>query len=860
LSYKRKENVMDTTKEKLIKEYEKKTKGESGDRGLLPHFLELFMKNEMDDYVVEISKRMAGFNLDPESISQVIILLGKYTIELRRKRSYRRALNVLKKWRNLEIQDKEGLINFPMHVSLVSKIINSEDLLEKGLGFLDKKMYDKAIDNFNKSLTFDPHHGYTRFVLARTYMSMDKYDDALREFDICVKLHPLNAAVHFTMGIIFSKQLKYKEALAKYRLAIQLYDKFKNGELVIKDGFTALAFDERTSWIYRKAEIEQYYNAGFLCLSEGDYEGAERNFACGNNVVREDKTEHLYHFFILEKIAQVDKKINALATAHNFFELSMVAMRLLRELEGVLDELKSTKKGMIFYFLVECKFAYVMCLMDSLQPGFKGNVLNNLRKKFGLSKEEVKDAEGFLFNLKKGGKFFESMELSSTQQLIDSLHTFSIEVKRFPNPEDVPMEKQRQLIRSLVPFFDENRQLSLTYIEKTLNKISSWQAEFEQRVMTQFTKTPSGVKNLEINFTETEVQISGQNPLSKNNPLILAEYIILRERVHWLWAFVILPEFETKEPKWQFRNYISKGKSKLKNYGIKITALKRDQDDYAELEGLEVKVKSNVRDIKESYSKAIFYFNGNKLRDAISKLGEITSSYYKWNIFTDAYMKLIEWIRLANFEGASESLITTCRDFLRWYAKRLQIGISRVEFYKKQLAKSKNALDVIAEQEFQKIKDEFKHVEDNLHALVQRIPLSKEDKEYEDFVKFLIDLREKFNLVIEKESEAEETRRDVCIQATINLQKKNKNFNKIIKDSIKIMGDELYRLNKKETYSDSILREESREIYWLICELVIELKNFDDFELKKGNKLGMLVNYFNKRMEDKIKKWLSGNF
>ncbi|MDP2938498.1 MAG: hypothetical protein Q8O13_00215 [Candidatus Omnitrophota bacterium] len=365
-------------------------------------------------------------------------------------------------------------------------------------------------------------------------------------------------------------------------------------------------------------------------------------------------------------------------------------------------------------------------------------------------------------------------------------------------------------------------------------------------------------KKAEINFIETEVQISGQNPLSKDNPLILAEYIILKEKVHWLWAFVILPEFETKRPKWQFRNYVSKKRIILKKYGIKITALKKAEDDYAKFEGIENKVKSNVQDAKGYYNKAIFLFKEHKLGDAINELNKIATSYYKWYSFTNAYLTLIEWIRMENFEGIAEEFITNCRDFLSWYIKRLQIGISRIEFYKKWLFKNKNKLDELAEQEFQKIKDELKNVEENLQALVQKVPLSKEDREYEIFVKFLMDIREKLMYVWEKEVEHEEVRQEVSIELISKLQDSNTHFKTIINKAFSIMGDELYRLDKIKTHSDKLLKEESREIYWFIRDLIIDLKNFDEFELKKGSKLGVLIDYFNKGVESKIKKWLSG--
>lgn len=397
--------------------------------------------------------------------------------------------------------------------------------------------------------------------------------------------------------------------------------------------------------------------------------------------------------------------------------------------------------------------------------------------------------------------------------------------------------------------------------EEILQAVKSGKEEiinfFKEEQRIKELKPKEKEKKLEINFTETEVLISGQKPLSKDTPLILAEYIILKEKVHWLWSFVILPKFETRKPKWQFRNYISKKRGLLKTNGIKITALKKREDDYAKLEGIEDKVKSNIQDVKDCYNQAIFIFNEGKFKDAVKELSKITASYYKWYSFSDVYMKLTEWIRISNFEGISEKLIADCRDFFSWYRKRLQVGTSRIEFYKKQLLKNKNKLDELAEQEFQKIKEESGKVEENLQALVERVPLSKEDEEYENFVRFLIDAQDKLRYIWEKESETEEVRQETSIKTIIWLQKENKYFDEVIKKAFDIFGNELYQLNRSKTYSDKILHDESREVYWFIYELILNLKSFDEFELKKGNKLGMLLRYFERGLENKIKNWLN---
>ena len=66
----------------------------------------------------------------------------------------------------------------------------------------------------------------------------------------------------------------------------------------------------------------------------------------------------------------------------------------------------------------------------------------------------------------------------------------------------------------------------------------------------------------ELIFTESELVGIHKKPSGKTYPFVLVENIILKERIHWLWGFVIFGEWTCgglldKHPRDQFFNYKS---------------------------------------------------------------------------------------------------------------------------------------------------------------------------------------------------------------------------------------------------------------------------------------------------------------
>jgi len=364
-------------------------------------------------------------------------------------------------------------------------------------------------------------------------------------------------------------------------------------------------------------------------------------------------------------------------------------------------------------------------------------------------------------------------------------------------------------------------------------------------------------RKIRIDFTKQKVIINEKSE-NKITPFLLAEYIILKgQKVHWLWASVILKKFKPKNPREQFKNYIYKNNKILRECGLHIEILKDEENNFAELVGIDDMVVSNIKKVKNHYKEALLLYDNGKILDAIKELNKITQDKdHNWYTFKDSYLNLAKWICELNFEKISEELIQKCGNFLKWYSKKLKIGISRIEEYTHD-----NELETESKDEFRKIKKELEKVENLYKNLISRIPISYEDEAYEKLVDLLIDYKNKLFSINENNEVSVYTKEDYSIRVIKELEKKNKHFAQVIKDG----RDSLWEIiqviqtrSKRKEFGKQEIQDNYEAIYCYVAELIIALECFDEFECQKGNKLAKLKHYFcsglRKKLEDEMLK------
>lgn len=361
--------------------------------------------------------------------------------------------------------------------------------------------------------------------------------------------------------------------------------------------------------------------------------------------------------------------------------------------------------------------------------------------------------------------------------------------------------------------------------------------------------SPQETRLVKITFTNTSVIVNGKS-IRKNAPFILMEYLILKRRpLHYLWAYVILPTFQAKDPDWQFRNYVSKIRKKFTNCGIHITTRKeRSSDGKAEFQGIDDHVVSNVINIHRRYEQAVSKYEEGGKTEAIQTLLCITKDIEnQWYTFTDAYMHLARWICELSFEGIPENTIESCREFLQWYFKRLRLGISKIEMYMQQNSVGSESLD-----ELQSIKTEFDHVKKLRSAFIEQVPFAKDELEYDNLVSVMMNFREKL-LAINEESERE-VEKDSVAEVIKLLCEKNKALAEVVKYGRDVLDGLLEAKHQRQKCIVNEIQDMHINIYWLVGEIITEFENFDEFDQKKVNKLMCLKLRLCHRLRQELKK------
>ena len=382
-----------------------------------------------------------------------------------------------------------------------------------------------------------------------------------------------------------------------------------------------------------------------------------------------------------------------------------------------------------------------------------------------------------------------------------------------------------------------------------------FQTELEdrlERIETSLTKLLNAGKNpdqTKVTFTDTVIKVKGKGePMNKTtSPLILAEHVILKERIHYFWAFVILPEFEVDNADKQFRTYISEAKRKFKKYGIdKIhlhTTKKKYTDGFGVFDSIDDHIDSNIKHVKNVYKKARFEYENGKRSQAIKILSEITKdNNNKLYLFTNAYIDLADWIDRQNFKNVSDSLIRCCTDFLEWYHKQLDVGILGINKYlKKKGGGTKSQLSPDSKTAFNAIKEEFKQAKRLYIAFINNQKLSQEEKDYKNLIEDL------YNYLKILDKIQKETIYDYEDDFIINTIKKLCNSNSTLAEVIEYGLDNIDPMfppdirTQVPTAIMNDLREDS--IYLYLAEVIegLGISYFSEFErVVRGNRSELL--------------------
>ncbi|MFX0198056.1 MAG: protein kinase, partial [Candidatus Hodarchaeota archaeon] len=118
--------------------------------------------------------------------------------------------------------------------------------------YRSKKLYDKAIDEFNKALGLDPNYGSAINGLGNTYAEMGNFEKAIEYLKRYASVSPGDANPFDSMAEIYFRKGKLDEAIAKYQEAVEVkpdfyYAYWKIGYIyALKENYTeAMKWNDR---------------------------------------------------------------------------------------------------------------------------------------------------------------------------------------------------------------------------------------------------------------------------------------------------------------------------------------------------------------------------------------------------------------------------------------------------------------------------------------------------------------------------------------------------------------------------------------------------------------------------------------
>ena len=91
-----------------------------------------------------------------------------------------------------------------------------------GRKFYDKRMYNRALQEFDQAVKIDPSNFRAHYWRGRVYLKMGHYDKATADFKMVVKLKPHYVRPYLNLGWLYHQKGKYEESIQYLNKAIEL--------------------------------------------------------------------------------------------------------------------------------------------------------------------------------------------------------------------------------------------------------------------------------------------------------------------------------------------------------------------------------------------------------------------------------------------------------------------------------------------------------------------------------------------------------------------------------------------------------------------------------------------------------------
>jgi tetratricopeptide (TPR) repeat protein len=105
-------------------------------------------------------------------------------------------------------------------VNNVDNVKMAEGYYMKGVSYLQKKNYELALVEFQRSIQTDKKNKNAYFALGSVNETMGKFADAARYYEEALDIDPEYSEAHNALGVVFSRQERWKDALKSFNKAL----------------------------------------------------------------------------------------------------------------------------------------------------------------------------------------------------------------------------------------------------------------------------------------------------------------------------------------------------------------------------------------------------------------------------------------------------------------------------------------------------------------------------------------------------------------------------------------------------------------------------------------------------------------
>ncbi len=154
------------------------------------------------------------------------------------------------------------------------------DLIDRGVGYLDKGDFDSAILEFNKALEIDPGNGDAYYNRGVAYYDKGEYERAISDYTKAIEINPKDTDAYNNRGLIYYEKSDYEKAISDYTKAIEIdpmyADTYYNRALAYYNkGEYDTAISDYTKVIeLSPKDTDAYNNRGIIYYERGDYDKA----------------------------------------------------------------------------------------------------------------------------------------------------------------------------------------------------------------------------------------------------------------------------------------------------------------------------------------------------------------------------------------------------------------------------------------------------------------------------------------------------------------------------------------------------------------------------------------------------------